>query len=118
MSNEKMVKLVVRRDDNEKEATYLVNLHEQTVYELKELIAENHFGPCVEEQRLELKQRRLKNSHFLSHYLDARMGECILLILKLQSASSSSSNSSTPSASEDEYNGEEDLKLNTNKGKN
>lgn len=112
MSNEKMVKLVVRRDDNEMEATYLVNLKEQTVYELKELIAENQFGPCVEEQRLELKNRRLKNSHFLSYYVNDHKDESTVLVLKLQSASSSSSNSSTPSVSEGEDNGEDGVKLN------
>lgn len=114
MSNEKMIKLVVRRDDNEIEETYLVNLNEQTVYELKELIAKNHFGPCVEEQRLELNNRRLKNSHFLSYYVNDPTDDSIVLILKLQSASSSSSNSSTPSASEDEEVGEEEFKLKQN----
>jgi hypothetical protein len=93
------MKLVIKRDDNEMEATYELNACEQTVAELKELISAHNFGPIVEEQRLEFNNRRLKNSHFLAYY---SLKENDVLVLKQQSASSSSSNSSTPSASDDE----------------
>jgi hypothetical protein len=94
------MKIVIRRDENEMEATYEVNEREQTVADLKEIISANQFGPAVEEQRLELKNgRRLKNSHFLAYY-GVKAND--VLVLKQQSASSSSSNSSTPSASDDE----------------
>lgn len=94
------MKITIKRDDNEMEATYEVNENELTVLDLKDLIARNNFGPIIEEQRLEYNNKRLKNSHFLSYY---QVKEKSVLVLKLQSASTSSSNTSTPSASDDEY---------------
>lgn len=93
------MKIVIRRDDNELEATYEVNEREMTVLELKEKIAENNFGPIVEEQRLEYNNKRLKNSHFLNYY---NVKDKCIIILKQQSASTSSSNASSPSASDDD----------------
>jgi len=61
----KTMKVIIRREDNEMEATYEVNENEQTIQELKEMIAEHNFGPIVKEQRLEYNNRRLKNSHFM-----------------------------------------------------
>jgi hypothetical protein len=93
------MKLIVRRDDNEMTREYEVNEKEHTVADLKEMIAEQNFGSIVEEQRLEHKNKRLRNSHFLAYY---NLKENDLLVLKQQSASSSSSNSSTPSVSDEE----------------
>lgn len=93
------MKIVIRREDNEMEATYEMNENEQTICDLKELIAKNNFGPIVEEQRLEYNNKRLKNSHFISYY---QIKDKSVIILKLQSASTSSSATSTPSASDDE----------------
>ena len=99
------MKIIIRREDNEMEATYEINEHEQTVLELKEMIAERNFGPIVKEQRLEYKNRRLKNSHFIAHY---QIADKSVLILKRQAASnsssSSSSNSSTPPVTDEELN--------------
>jgi len=94
--------LIIRRDDNELEATYEVNENEQTVQELKEMIADRNFGPIVKEQRLEYNNRRLKNSHFISHY---QIQDKSVIILKFQAASNSSSsesNSSTPAFTDEE----------------
>lgn len=99
------MKITIKRDDNELEATYEVNENELTVLDLKDLIAKNNFGPIIEEQRLEYNKKRLKNSHFLSYY---QIKEKSVLILKLQSASTSSSNTSTPSASDDDYDIDDD----------
>jgi hypothetical protein len=93
------MRITIRRDDNEMEATYEVNEKEQTIYDLKEKIAENNFGPIIEEQRLEYNNKRLKNSHFIAYY---QIKDKSVIILKLQSASTSSSNTSTPSASDDD----------------
>lgn len=93
------MKITIRREDNEMEATYDVNETEQTIYDLKELIAENNFGPIIEEQRLEYNNKRLKNSHFISYY---QVKDKSIIILKHQSASTSSSNTSTPSLSDGE----------------
>lgn len=93
------MKIIIRREDNEMEATYEVNDKEHTIYDLKELIAENNFGPIIEEQRLEYNNKRLKNSHFLFYY---DIKDKSIIILKHQSASTSSSNTSTPSASDDD----------------
>lgn len=91
------MKIIIRRDDNEMEATYEVNETEQTIYDLKEMISKNNFGPIIEEQRLEFNKKRLKNSHFISYY---QVKEKSVIILKQQSASTSSSNTSTPSVSD------------------
>jgi hypothetical protein len=93
--------LIIRRDDNELEATYEVNENEQTVQELKEMIADRNFGPIVKEQRLEYNNRRMKNSHFISHY---QIQDKSVIILKFQAASNSSSesNSSTPAFTDEE----------------
>ncbi|CAF0892713.1 unnamed protein product [Brachionus calyciflorus] len=93
------MKIIIRRDDNEMEATYEVNENEVTIFDLKDMIAKNNFGPIIEEQRLEYNNKRLKNSHFISYY---QIKDKSVLILKLQSASTSSSNTSTPSASDDD----------------
>ena len=93
------MRIIIRRDDNEMEATYDVNELEMTIYDLKEKIAENNFGPIVEEQRLEYNNKRLKNSHFLNYY---NVKNNCVIILKQQSASTSSSNASSPSASDDD----------------
>ncbi|RNA38252.1 hypothetical protein BpHYR1_030553 [Brachionus plicatilis] len=99
------MKITIRRDDNEMEATYEVNENELTILDLKDMIAKNNFGPIIEEQRLEFSNKRLKNSHFLSYY---QIKDKSVLILKLQSASTSSSNTSTPSASDDDYDIDDD----------
>ena len=91
--------ITVRRDDNEMEATYEVDENEQTIFDLKEKIAENNFGPVVEEQRLEYNNKRLKNSHFISYY---NIKNKSIIVMKLQSASTSSSCSSTPEGTDDE----------------
>ncbi len=98
------MKVIVRKDDNEMEATYEVNENEQTIQELKEMIFSQNFGPIVKEQRLEYNNRRLKNSHFISHY---QIKENSVIILKRQAASNSSSsesNSSTPAVTDEELN--------------
>ena len=86
------------------EATYEVNANGQTIYELKEMIAEHNFGPIIKEQRLEYNNRRLKNSHFIAHY---QIKEKDVIILKRQAVSncsSSESSSSTPAISDEEQN--------------
>ena len=98
------MKIIIRREDNEMEATYEINENEQTILELKEMIAERNFGPIVKEQRLEFKNRRLKNSHFLSHYQIQDKSVIILKRQAVSSSSSSSSNSSTPPVTDEEQN--------------
>jgi hypothetical protein len=94
------MKITISKDFDNTELLLEMNPNEQTVLDLKEKIADQNFGPRQEEQRLELNDKRLKNSHLLAHY---KIDEKSIIVLKFQSASTSSSNSSTPSAtSEDE----------------
>ena len=99
------MKIIIKREDNEMEATYDLNETEHTIYDLKEMISENNFGPIIEEQRLEFNNKRLKNKHFISYY---NIKDKSVIILKQQSASTSSSCSSTPSVSDGEL--DEDYK--------
>ena len=103
------MKIRVKLEENELEVTYEINEKEQTIYDLKELIAKDNFGPSIKEQRLELIKggvlRRLKNSHFIEYY---EVNEQSVLILKHLSVSSSSSNSSSPCASDCEIEDNED----------
>ena len=97
------MKIIIKKEDNDMEATYELNENEHTIYDLKEMIAENNFGPIIEEQRLEFNNKRLKNKHFISYY---NIKDKSVLVLKQQSASTSSSCSSTPSASDDDLDDE------------
>ena len=97
------MKVKIKVEETELEATYQVNEKSNTVYDLKEMISKNNFGPSIKEQRLEFVKngvlKRLKNSHFINHY---KIEEGSVIVLKYLSLSSSSSNSSSPSASDGE----------------
>ncbi len=103
------MKIKVQLDENELQITLDINEKEQTIYDLKELVAKHNFGLSIKEQRLEFVKngilRRLKNSHFIDYY---GINEGSVLILKHQSASSSSSNSSSPCASDFEFDNQDD----------
>lgn len=97
------MKIKIRVEDTKLEATFAVDEKADTVYDLKEMIAKINFGPSIKEQRLEFVKngvlKRLKNSHFINHYM---VEEGSVIVLKYMSVSSSSSNSSSPSASDGE----------------
>ena len=96
------MKVIIRRDDNELEKEFELTGNE-TIYNLKEMISKNNFGPIIKEQRLEYcdngRVKRLKNSHNLAYY---EIQDNCIIILKHQSASSSSSNASSPYGSDEE----------------
>ena len=90
------MKLTVKHDENGEEKQFEVDANKHTVLNLKEMIAENHFGPQLKEQRLEINGKRMKNKQLIAKY---PVKEDTVIILKEQSASSSSC-SSTSSNSE------------------
>jgi len=90
----KKMKITVRKEENEMEAVYEIE-EKDRIESLKKLINDSNFGPCIEEQLLVYKNKRLKNKHQLCYY---RIKANSIIILKYKSASTSSSNASTPSS--------------------
>lgn len=91
------MKIIVRKDEDSTEAEFEIS-EEQTVQDLKDLIASENFGPIVKEQRLEFDGIRLKNSQLLSKY---SFEEGSVVVLKQQSASSSSSAAASDNENEE-----------------